>query len=103
MEIQMIKLTAEEMRSLRDISKDERVSFTLAGKRITYKALPYPLPETFQTQLKAMGRRNGECPPGDIVGIYMLEKKMRSMFGTYVTRPFIEPQQRLSIYPTLIE
>ena len=103
MEIQMIKLTADETRNLSDVSKDEIITKTIIGNQITYKALPYPLPETFQTQLKAMGRLSGEGPPGDIVGIYMLEKKMRSMFGTYVTRPFIEPQQRLSIYPTLIE
>lgn len=97
----MIKLTAEEMRSLRDISKDEKVSFSLSGKQITYKALLYPLPETFQKQLKAMGRLTGESDPGDIVGIYTLEKKMRSMFGTYVTRPFIEPLAR-SFYPTSV-
>lgn len=96
----MIKLTADETRNLSDVSKDEIITKTMFGNKITFKALPYPLPETFQTQLKAMGRLSGGCPPGDIVGIYMLEKKMRSMFGTYVTRPFIEPRDRISPYPT---
>jgi hypothetical protein len=90
-----IKLTLAEMRDLTDVSKDESISGPVYAKKITYKALPYPLPETFQKQLKAMGRLTGECPPGDIVGIYMLEKKMRAMFGTYITRPFIEPRARL--------
>jgi hypothetical protein len=90
-----IKLTVAEMRDLTDVSKDETLTKTIMGKQITYKALPYPLPETFQKQLKAMGRLTGESDPGDIVGIYTLEKKMRAMFGTYITRPFIEPRTRL--------
>jgi len=91
----MIKLTPEEMRNLVDVSKYESVSGPVYAQLITYKALPYPLPEKFQKQLKACGRWNGEAPEGDIVGLYTLEKKMRVMFGVYVTSPFIQPRRYL--------
>ena len=90
-----IKLTPEEMRKLVDISEHEAISGPVYAQLITYKALPYPLPEKFQKQLKACGRWNGEAPEGDIVGLYTLEKKMRDMFGVYITRPFIQPRRSL--------
>jgi len=90
-----IKLTPEEMRDLGNISKYETVSGPVYAQLITYKALPYPLPEKFQKQLKACGRWNGEAPAGDIVELYKLEKKMRDMFGVYITRPFIQPRRSL--------
>ena len=64
------------------------------GTLITYKAIPYPIPEAAQRDLMKAGRLTGSSPPGDIAAIIRTEAFLRETHGVLTTRLFIQPKPR---------
>lgn len=52
----------------------------------TYRAIPYPIPEPWRTELVKLGKVCGEDADNDIPALLRLEANMRELLGVSITR-----------------